>query len=189
MARLTFYGNVQMVRDFCPFCHEWALVRDGERLCCGRRMDGLPTRIHRMSSPWHGRKLPPKEDRERILDAQDGRCFYCMRRFGMRVYRGGRTTTLKTVWDHQIPWIYSQNNDADNFVAACQVCNGIKRDFCFNGPDEARVYIANKWNTKGYSEIPPVIRLPNGVEISMNDTREMNDFDRTVEEIAERMEG
>lgn len=103
------------------------------------------------------------------LEDQDYRCFYCFRRFGSTVFRdrtkGHRLATrvfgesvgfepnrirLQLNWDHLIPWDYSRNNQNRNFVAACHVCNGIKRDLIFDTEAEARLYVAQRWTEKGY---------------------------------------
>jgi 5-methylcytosine-specific restriction endonuclease McrA len=48
---------------------------------------------------------------------------------------------LKVNWDHVVPFSYSQNNYAYNFVAACQICNGIKGSQMFKTLEEARIHI------------------------------------------------
>lgn len=149
---LAYYGNAQITRAYCDDCENMALVIKNKLQCCDRAYLRQPERMKRISEPWYGRRLPPKADREAILAAQMNCCFYCDRRFGSQVFRGARLVALRCVWDHQIPWIYSQNNSADNFVAACQICNGIKSDRVFASPDEARVHIQNRWIEKGITD-------------------------------------
>lgn len=66
---------------------------------------------------------------------------------------------LKLQWDHVDPWVYSLNNKDQNFVAACQICNGIKSSMIFNSVEEARVYIQGARKTKGYRETLPEVRI------------------------------
>jgi hypothetical protein len=65
-------------------------------------------------------------------------------------FRNGKPIIIKTNWDHQLPYAFSQNNATSNFVAACHVCNGIKSDRLFKTIEEAQVYLASKRKQKGY---------------------------------------
>ncbi len=71
--------------------------------------------------------------------------------------RGTKLVILKVCWDHRIPFAYSQDNRALNFVAACQICNGIKSSLMFERLEDARGYIYRRLQKKGYcfvSEVP-----------------------------------
>ena len=57
---------------------------------------------------------------------------------------------LRVVWDHLEPYCYKANNDDSNFVAACHICNGIKTDLCFRYVEDARKYIRERIEVKGY---------------------------------------
>lgn len=172
MGRLTLYGNVRILRAMCPDCSEMSLVVDGRHQCCGRTCGDTATRMHRMCEPLLVRRRPSVETQRKILSDQMNCCYYCGNRFGLTVYRGGRARTLSVVWDHEIPWVYSQDNGDSNFVAACAICNGIKRDRCFAGPDEARAHIADRWQQKGYAFTRPPIVLHRGYEVSCPEDEE-----------------
>ena len=88
-----------------------------------------------------------------ILTAQENRCFYCARTFGVRIARGSRDVILRCEWDHQVPYAYAQNNMPENFVAACHVCNALKSSFLFRTVDEAQTFLALRWPAKGYGDI------------------------------------
>lgn len=87
------------------------------------------------------RRKPKKKDRDRILEEQQYKCFYCFVPFDV---------FNKHVWDHVEPWAYSQHNGASNFVAACAPCNSSKSDRIFTNLDEARLYLAER--RKAHSE-------------------------------------
>ncbi|TLZ87260.1 MAG: hypothetical protein E6K00_05760 [Methanobacteriota archaeon] len=72
--------------------------------------------------------------------------------FNSAVERKGRLIYLKVNWDHFVPFAYSQNNYAYNFVAACQICNGIKGSSTFRTLEEARVYVMAIRTLKGIRE-------------------------------------
>jgi 5-methylcytosine-specific restriction endonuclease McrA len=101
--------------------------------------------MKRESLPEHRRLKPSLAICDRILENQDHRCFYCARRFGSRVRSGRRTVSLKLNWDHLVPFSYAQNNQTENFVAACHRCNAWKGSLVFQTLEDAQVYLLNKW--------------------------------------------
>lgn len=147
---LGLYGNVGLTKARCSDCKVYAFVIDGKLACCDTPINAMPQKVQREASPEQERRLPPLTERRAQLERQEHRCFYCERSFGSRVFRGTRGATLQVNWDHVIPYAYSQNNSAVNFVAACHICNGIKSSHLFPSLDEAKQYIASKWEEKGY---------------------------------------
>jgi len=105
-----------------------------------------------MSQAQDRRKAPTAAERQMILELQGNRCLYCEMLFGAAVERKGRLIFLKVNWDHFVPFAYTQNNYAYNFVAACQICNGIKSSMTFKTVEEAKVYIAATRLLKGIRE-------------------------------------
>ena len=152
MSHIAIYGNVKILRGICRSCGTTAFIEDGRLACCGARANVEPSRYVRVSEPDFERKRPSVLVQKQILNEQGNLCYYCLRRFGQEVYYRGRrrATTLRIHWDHKVPWIFSQNNNPENFVAACHICNGIKSDKCFTDVDTARVYIAGRWQEKNY---------------------------------------
>jgi hypothetical protein len=51
-----------------------------------------------------------------------------------------------------------QDNRSINFVAACSICNGLKSSMMFQTEEEARVYIYEAWQRKGFSDQMPELR-------------------------------
>jgi len=51
-----------------------------------------------------------------------------------------------------VPFSYSQNNYRYNFVAACQICNGLKGSSMFATVEEARAYFVSLLEVQ---ELPP----------------------------------
>jgi hypothetical protein len=103
------------------------------------------------------RKKPSKKVQGRILLEQGHRCFYCGLKFESVVERCGRYAALVINWDHVVPHSYQARNKG--FVAACQICNGIKGAMMFEMAEEARRYIASRWRAKGYALIEPDAEL------------------------------
>lgn len=127
-----------------------SFVKRGETVCCGAEIVTAPAKYYREAAPELERRLPPKADRDRIMIRQEGRCFYCGMLLGEVRLRNGRPVTLRVNWDHRMPYVFNQNNHAENFVAACQVCNTIKSDKVFRDIEEARTFIALRRRSKGY---------------------------------------
>jgi hypothetical protein len=94
-----------------------------------------------MSQAQDRRKGPNAAEKKLILELQGNRCLYCEMLFGSAIERKGRLIFLKVNWDHFVPFAYTQNNYAYNFVAACQICNGIKSSHLFKTLEEARIYV------------------------------------------------
>jgi 5-methylcytosine-specific restriction endonuclease McrA len=151
---LAFYGTKMLTRGVCPACGETALVISGHYACCEAPLQETPRGYVRISTTAGRRQPPPKRDRDRILREQGYSCLYCMGRFGTRVYRKAKELRLRVNWDHLVPWSLTQDNRPKNYVAACQVCNGIKADHIFATVSEARAYVAVQAQKKGYSFSP-----------------------------------
>lgn len=152
----AIYGDIVIPRRYCTDCETYAFVIDGELKCCGRQATDDCKTFRRMCGSSDKRHSPRKLLREAILSAQGGRCFFCGRRIGSRVWRRSKEVTLRLQWDHFIPWAYSLSNCDHNYVATCHVCNLIKQSLIFRSEDEARAHIATRWTEKGYSDMRPV---------------------------------
>jgi hypothetical protein len=124
---VALYGNVAIPRGKCPECGCTSLVIDGVRQCCLSEATGFaPDHFEQIVPPEHVRKPLSSGQKRSIEESQDGRCLYCGKAFGSIVHRNGRPSILRVHFDHADPWVYSFNNSAENMVAACHVCNGIK---------------------------------------------------------------
>lgn len=150
------FGNTALRKCICPICSRKALVEpDGMSACCG----GLvcePEGVKRESIPPWSRRSPSRADQRACLEEQDHRCAYCGRRFGTLMVRKRRTMRLRLEWDHVVPFSFSQNNNARNFVAACHVCNRLKADKLFASFEEARLHVHIQAKAKGYEELSAV---------------------------------
>lgn len=147
---VALYGNVALERGYCKSCQSMALIKNGKFACCDTPVNDTPSKFERQSEPLFARKTPSKHHKDRILEQQEHRCFYCGVAFDTYRYRDGLPVLIRVHWDHQLPFTYSQNNRTENFVAACQVCNGIKSSHLFQTVEEAQVYIAGRRKAKGY---------------------------------------
>lgn len=138
---VALYGNVAIMRAYCPECHGIALVVQGDMACCGGPPGGIPDEFVRVSEPPLVRKLPPPSQRKHILAEQQGRCFWCDFPFGSWRRYKGKLRRLKIEWDHMLPWSHSRDNSVDNFVASCHLCNGIKSNLVFATVEEVRQHV------------------------------------------------
>lgn len=149
-VHLALYGNIAIPRAYCSKCKIFALVRQEKLQCCDALFVEQPTRWKQIVAPAEIRRLPPLNARKTQLERQENRCLYCEREFGTYVFRNVRAIRLRTTWDHVVPFAYSQNNNDTNFVAACQICNGIKADHVFQDLDAARLYVTDKRRQREY---------------------------------------
>lgn len=148
---IALYGNVPLERVWCESCQSYTFVKNNVKLCCGEDRTDTADRFERMVEPEFERRIPSKRERDAILEKQDGRCFYCESKIGSIKRRNDKPLTLRLHWDHQLPYAYGANNRAENFVAACHVCNGIKSSHIFQTVEEAKVWLETRRKEKGYN--------------------------------------
>lgn len=97
--------------------------------------------------------LTQDEKRDR-LRRQMNCCAFCGRPFGVEVWWKGCLITLNVTWDHFLPYKKFRNHEKSNMVAACQVCNGIKRDRTFPDFAAARTFILQRWTRELERQTP-----------------------------------
>lgn len=156
------YGNSTLIKLYCSFCQDYAFIVDGHYTCCRKKVVDIESQkyvIKRECDSIHSNRYLSKKNKEMILTEQSNRCFYCDKTFGSTVLRINKhkekVINIRPQFDHIIPFVYNQNNDKLNYVAACQICNGIKSDLMFNDLDAAKIYIINRMKEKGYVYIKP----------------------------------
>jgi 5-methylcytosine-specific restriction endonuclease McrA len=149
-AVLSLYGNAAIPKGYCPSCQMWAFIIDGKLRCCGKPYSAPPTKIKREIEPEFRRRRPGIAAQRAILDEQGHVCLYCGQMFGIMKHRRDKTVKLRLVWDHLHPYVSTADNHSGNFVAACQICNGIKSDHIYHTLDEARLHIQLRREEKGY---------------------------------------
>ena len=169
MARQHYalYGNVAIQREYCTGCGQYALVLEDKLACCAVPTDFTSNRTIRISEAQDRRRRPKEEEKRTILELQGNRCLYCDRLFGSAVANKGKLVVLHVNWDHFVPYSYSQNNYAYNFVAACQICNGIKSNLMFKTLEEAKIHVQTIRQLKrvlDYLEDAPMEVIPSGEE-------------------------
>lgn len=138
---LTVFGLIKIPRLFCEDCQAFALVVRGRFACCDEMTDETTDKWKRESETVEQRKGPGREEQRAQLLAQGDRCFYCDRVFGSHVRYRKRLVTLRIHWDHLVPFSFSHDNQDANFVAACQICNLMKSNMCFQTVEDARIYL------------------------------------------------
>jgi hypothetical protein len=150
MAKVLSFGTVCIRSEFCTSCQHEAFVLDGKLDCCGCDAElSQDVVVIQVSEPVRRRKLPPLSWRKMILEKQANRCYYCEQEFGRAVYYKKRVHTLQYHWDHREAYAYSFNNRPENFVAACQFCNGWKSSKLFDSDEEIKLYVKEKWSKHG----------------------------------------
>ncbi len=109
-------------------------------------------------------KMPALVQRQKLSEAQKSeilgrqkfRCIYCGRKLGDTVWDSlGKPITLSTCFDHFEPFALRGNENPENFMAACKVCNTLKSDMVFESLKAARMWLVEQWALKGYQDIFP----------------------------------
>lgn len=143
-AYLGVYGSIILPKRWCEDCEAFSFVRHGVTVCCAHRNTEAPQRWKRESAASGIRQKPTAEYAEVQLERQAHRCFYCFYLFSSSIHYKKRLVMLRVCWDHVVPFAYLQSNPNENFVAACQICNGIKSSKVFQTVAEARNYVQVK---------------------------------------------
>jgi hypothetical protein len=154
-ALFVLYGRTGLFRMACPECGLKGLVREGKTLCCNARIDRPQSfkKKREVEGAAKRDRLPIIEKR-RILEEQDHCCIYCGNKFNEPIWHPGRRKVVisKISFDHLVCWNFSQNTRAENMVAACSLCNGIKSDKLFENIEQARAYIIDQRQRKGFDQ-------------------------------------
>lgn len=139
----AIYGNVVLLKYFCPRCKSYSFVVGDEFQCCGlkKKIISEDCRVKREAEGSLVRKQPPAKIKKRVLTFQNYQCVYC-----------GCSLRGKTPieWDHFSCFAMSGSNSKHNFVASCKVCNRIKGALIFGTMREAQVYIWNVRQGRGF---------------------------------------
>lgn len=85
---------------------------------------------------------------DRLIKLQRGRCAYCFRLFGDRIFLKRKIITLHATREHFVP----ESVGGKIVFAACQMCNIFKRDYLFDSIYRCRKYLAGMWNRSGYQD-------------------------------------
>lgn len=125
------------------------LVVKGIKQCCDTPVEETSLSSKVMCGGIR-RKKPNSGEIEKILTLQDNKCLYCRKPFGTPYVRNGKISMTKLCFDHLIPYSYAQSN-RNNFVAACNICNGIKSNLMFVSVEEAYHYVEHRRKKKGYT--------------------------------------
>lgn len=150
---IYYYGNVGIERAKCGGCGRMSFVlKDNKTACCGFHVeyDGRKPIMKGISQPEQ-RRIPLRgKEKQRILKEQNYLCAYCIKEFGSIMYREGQEIYLSVEFDHKMPYAYNQDNKPRNYIAACQVCNGLKGSLIFKDLAQAREYLRLARKDKGY---------------------------------------
>jgi len=154
-VEVVAYGEVVLFRAHCPRCDAPSYVESGMTRCCRWIVEASRIRQVREAVTCTPRRSLPTHQRDAMLNAQAGLCFYCQRGIYSPVYREGREVWLRPHADHFVPYAYLQTYGIRHVVIACHICNGFKSSKVFLTTDLAREYLAMRWRKKGFSDAPP----------------------------------
>ena len=152
-AERALYGSRGMYRVRCPECGHTSLVVDGCSACCDVELDKPKTfRTRRHTEGDAKRRCFPVKVRRQVLEDQEHACFYCGILFGDYYWseKAGKVVRANACFDHFIPWVYCRSSTAENVVASCQICNGIKSSKVFDDKEQAVRYVRDRRQTRGY---------------------------------------
>ena len=151
------YGGIIIERGLCTVCNDPCIICfDDTSSCCNAPVKRFSKGIVvKETQAALRRKKPSPELREKILSAQDNKCFWCGRSFGSYILSPKDiVSVLKPVWDHYTPYSYSGDNT--HFVASCSRCNFHKSSFIITTKDSEetlRNRLINSWSKGGWKDM------------------------------------
>ena len=77
------------------------------------------------------RRRLTRHQKDVILDRDGGICMYCQEELAAEV-------------DHAKPWSWDHDDDPENLVASCRLCNALAGDMVFDSFEEKQEYILAK---------------------------------------------
>lgn len=160
-VRARQYGGVLIELGTCSLCGDRCMIcKDGTSSCCGVPTAPYKTgSISKESSCIGHRTQPSRSAQKQLLKEQDDKCYWCGREFHTYVLSPkGNLVELKPVWDHYIPFVYTQTNTktADAFVASCSRCNshkGAKVIYSLEDEVELREILKRRWYHGGWTDL------------------------------------
>jgi HNH endonuclease len=81
------------------------------------------------------RSMTYKKHWQELIELYGGRCFYCRQE-------------IATTIDHVVPYDWDADNDIENLVPACGLCNSLASDKMFENVESKRQYILMKRKDK-----------------------------------------
>lgn len=157
----AFYGQVVMLRAWCPRCNQQALVLDGVLQCCDRKINVTDCKESkkRHVEGKNKRGIISHKIKNEVLKNQNNQCIYCGANFGEFRLNKKKTRLIRINpnYDHFIPWVYSRDNSASNIVAACSICNGLKSDKYFKTIEQTREYVLDRRIKIGWDKLSDVV--------------------------------
>ena len=157
-VKASQYGSVIMQRGKCLECGDNCLVAmDGRSVCCRAEVELVTEGIIKKEIRTNNRRQPSNLGKRNLLIIQEGRCYWCGRKFGdFVVSKSGKAYELKPHWDHYIPFSFTGSSEDDQFVASCKMCNSHKSAkiiFSQQEEDDMKGYLKRRFYIRGWQDI------------------------------------
>jgi hypothetical protein len=146
MSKKLIYGATTLYKVVCKNCGETMLKGSLKSKCdyCGENIQREKiNNTEIILEPKRGKYS--RKFKKRILENQNGRCYWCNRYIGSYVVRKGKSVQLFMHAEHKKPFIKFCNNENDNVVISCHLCNLFKSSTTFGTDEDCREYLNNKW--------------------------------------------
>lgn len=149
---INCFGAVKIPTAYCNRCKQNSFVIDNMLQCCNGKLDNITYQsFKRISTDINKRKPVSESLKNLILEEQEYCCFYCLVPFSFQVQKNNKIIKRKIEFDHLVPFSYLNNNNKENLVASCNICNHLKSSMCFQTTEEARIYLQQERESKGYN--------------------------------------
>ena len=139
-------GKIKLYREECDKCGEFNL--SGSRIfdcSCGNRYREREINYRRILAIRNKRGYISQKFKEELMMKQNYRCYWCGREFFTYVYKDGKPLKLIMHVDHVNPAAYRLDDNVDNLVGSCQLCNLFKSSKMFDDKEDCKNFITDRW--------------------------------------------
>lgn len=138
MRTVVHYGNVQILKDICPDCEVYSFIIDNKFVYCDLVAEKIKPQKTVRAAETAGLRTPPATSKKAAFSTSKSTLFL------LPVLWLGKHVVLLVRWDHMVPYSYRQTADGKAFVAACQICNGLKGSKMFDTVEEVIEFVQTK---------------------------------------------
>ena len=150
----AMYGRVGLLKAYCDRCKGTYFVIDGVYQCCDKKTIRIYTKVKtkRYSEGESKRTKIKMTTKKEIVEKQKNKCIYCNCNLDGFIWfeKNNAYRKVKIHFDHFISWNYSRDNNKNNLVASCQICNLLKSDKYFQDLSLAKEYILEERKKRNY---------------------------------------
>ena len=154
VKRSIIGGNTWYITE-CPECNDTNTLYENKKELkydcenCGCNYIGeIKKTTVVVAKTKKARKVLSGKAKKYLIELQENCCYWCHREFNIYIWDNKRKKArqMSPVFDHYKAFAFSFNNNLENYVATCPVCNAFKSDMHFEDENDFRQLLEYRWN-------------------------------------------